>query len=314
MVPNDRHHELVTPASAGIQIGQGLRTGCNKFFYVQTVGVVRDDRSTVLVELPELFPDQFFKVPRSALRPVLRRQYEVPSFKRGEPLNGWLLDLRDWVLPEDAKATSAKGLRMMRGDLADVVRAASKLNIGSADKPVYIPGLSAVRTNIRNGPNGTARFWYTLPDLVARHTPELFVPRVVHGTPKVIENSVPPTIIDANFSTIWTDRSEWSQAVLAALFNSSWCRACMELLGTPMGGGALKLEAAQLRRVPLPSLTTEDQKELARLTEDFPKEANSSAIDDLVLGAVTGRTGVDLGQFKQMLHELVERARSARRR
>lgn len=61
-------------------------------------------------------------------------------------------------------------------------------------------------------------------------------------------------LIDANFSTLWReDDAGLDPLALLALFTSTWARASMELLGTVLGGGALKLEAAQLRRLLLPA-------------------------------------------------------------
>jgi len=70
-----------------------------------------------------------------------------------------------------------------------------------------------------------------------------------------VANRVSPILIDANFSTVWAENSRWRARSIEALLNSSWARACMEAIGTPMGGGALKLEATHLRRLPMPSPT-----------------------------------------------------------
>src|SRR5439155_1526562 len=89
------------------------------------------------------------------------------------------------------------------------------------------------------------------------HFPSVFIPRVIHHQPEIALNADPPVLIDANFSTAWSNNPEWSPLAMFALLNSSWMQLCMEAIGTPMGGGALKLEATQIRRLPLPDFPSE---------------------------------------------------------
>src|SRR5690606_15674556 len=97
------------------------------------------------------------------------------------------------------------------------------------------------------------RFWYQLPTLTKRHLPELFVPRVNDAAPQTRLNPFSAFVIDANFSTLWTaPQCTFDHYALLAMLNSTWCLTCMEIFGTVMGGGALKLEATQLKRIPLP--------------------------------------------------------------
>jgi hypothetical protein len=242
----------------GVSVGQGLRTGCNGFFYVDAVG---DDRSPdrELIEARGLFPGRIFAAPRSALRRVLRRQTELSTYAAGGDLSGRLLDLRGWVLDEDASLLTYAHMRQYRllpDRLADYVRAAAIHNLVEGNAETKIPALSAVRTNIRPARGETPpRFWYTIPDLASRHIPDLFVARVSNFTPKIYSNRDERIVVDANFSTITTESSQWTSPALMALLRSSWAQACTELLGTRMGGGALKLEAAQLRKLPIPAMS-----------------------------------------------------------
>ena len=81
------------------------------------------------------FEDREFDVPEGALRTVLRRQSEVPFIRDGQTPPGRALDLRDWVLPEDAKVVAAyRGVysatgeavpKAMPAELADFVRLAA---------------------------------------------------------------------------------------------------------------------------------------------------------------------------------------------
>jgi hypothetical protein len=292
---------LLTLQDAGIEVGQGLRTGCNGFFYVTACGT--PDAETVRVEASALFDHCQFTVPADAVRPVLRRQSELAAVDGKQIPDGRVLDLRGWVLPEDAKligqtreAYAAFGEiapRIMPDELASYVRRASVTSLrGEGDEGV-IPQLSAVRTNIRQPKKsrGTPRFWYMLPDFAPRHLPAAFAPRINHGVAWIESNWDPAILIDANFSTFWAPQSGWTRHALKALLDSAWCRAFMEALGTPLAGGALKLEATHLRHMPIPILSESTRQKLdaagrllTRNTADV-----QSRIDKIVFDAVLSR-------------------------
>lgn len=309
---------LVTLQQSGINVGQGLRTGCNRFFYVTARGAA--DAGMVLVEASSFFGHRQFSVPDDALRPVLRRQSEIMSMEDGSIPNGRVLDLRAWVLPEDycavveAKAAYAACgelvPRIMPQELADYVRAAAVARPeDTGDK--CIPDLSAVRTNVRVPRNGhvTPRFWYMLPDFAPRHLPAAFVARINHGLPWAEANFESPILLDANFSTLWGQEKDFTPYLVKALLNSVWCRAFMEALGTPFGGGALKLEATHLRQLAIPALSDATRRELAsagkRLTRTTAEV--QSRIDSIVLDAVLSQT-VSLASRDEVAKALAERA------
>lgn len=281
------------PERAGISISQGLRTGCNGFFYVDLIDRIGDEAR---IRLSELFQHEELVVPFSCLIPVLRRQseYDAKRSLKFMGVRGHALDLSRWVLPEDSDAVQqAMHLYQRAGDfvpqvmpeaLAAYVRRAAHTRYGGESEAKLIPELSAVRTNIRRTGDRPPRFWYMLPPFAHRHRPEVFIPRINQGIPEITSNSSPPVLIDANFSTIWGD-SSWSAASLAALLNSSWCRACMEAVGTPMGGGALKLEATQLNQMPVPVLDDRDREWLARAVIGADRQGvDFSTINRFVLG------------------------------
>lgn len=320
--------KLMTLESAGIQVGQGLRTGCNKFFYVTERGSSRN--GMVRVESSSLFGQYEFSVPADAVKPVLHRQSEM-VLENGCVPAGRVLDLNGWVLPEDFSAVVASEAayaacgdtppRIMPDELAAYVRkaGATVLATGTGDaKP--IPELSAVRTNIRipRSSRVTPRFWYMLPKFAARHIPAAFVARINHGLPWVEANIQPPLIIDANFSTFWAGAEDWTPHALKALLNSAWCRAFMEAQGTSLGGGALKLEATHLRRMGIPILS---ERAKAKLTAEGQKLTKTSAkiqsrIDEIVLDALlSGDFAV--ASSARLARDLIDRATnlsSARRR
>lgn len=259
---------LTTLERLGYDVGQGLRTGCNPFFYVDAVPSESADLQTVRVNAA--LGGGLLPVPAELLHPVVRRQSDVPGFAVDPTqLLGRVLVLEGWASPEDATA----GLKAIPDDLASYVRRAATTAIGPADRRVRIPDLSAVRTNDRPQPTsgtlfgraGARRFWYTLPEFAARHRPVLAVPRVNAGTPFFFLNTRPPTLTDANFCTIYGHSESLPPLALLVLLNSTWARACAECIGTPMGGGALKFEATQLRELPLPLLSAEATSRLAEI-------------------------------------------------
>ena len=318
------HNTLVSLADAGIAVGQGLRTGCNSFFYVTAREAVGPQVMTV--QMSALFSSLRISVPVSVLRPVLRRQSELRVLEAGRVPDGRVLDLRSWVLPEDLPAVlNARSIYLAKGEslpepmprgLVDYVRLAATTTAAGGK---LIPMLSAVRSNVRTpGGSATPRFWYMLPDFARRHFPAAFVPRVNHDVPRAIANRDPMLCVDANFSTFWAPAGSWTRHALAALLNSAWCRAVMEALGTPMGGGALKLEATQLRRMLVPVFSDADKEGLdaagKQLRGRFP--ARLVAADEIVLRAMcAGMSSVpSLVDLAEALHKCGASLAAARQR
>jgi hypothetical protein len=312
---------LSTLRDAGIEVGQGLRTGCNGFFYVTACGP--GDGKTVCVEASALFDHCRFTVPADAIRPVLRRQAELCVDGGQHSLNGRVLDLRGWVLPEDAPmvdqakaayASSGESVpRIMPDILASFVRRASVTALKGEGGRALIPQLSAVRTNIRlpKREHVTPRFWYMLPEFAPRHLPAAFAPRINHGVAWVESNLDPTILIDANFATFWAPQGGWSGHALKALLDSAWCRAFMEALGTPFGGGALKLEATHLRHLPVPVLSAAARQELDKAGKRLTREATDvqSCIDKIIFDAVLSRASArTIGP--RLATAMTERARS----
>lgn len=318
---------LQTLEQAGIRVSQGLRSGCNRFFYVTLAG--EDENETVTVEASQSFQNMRLRVPAAALRPVLHRQADMEAFASGYLPETRVLDLSDWVLPEDqpavieaAEAYRRRGMsvpRVMPPELASFVRLAARYAPDPKEPARFIPDLSAVRTNVRRPANGRdfPRFWYMLPAFTARHLPVIFTPRINHGTPAVALNTQPPILIDANFSTLWAEERRWTVHALYALFHSSWCRAAMESAGTPLGGGALKLEATHIRQVPIPPLSDQDCERLATLGQQLAAAVPSAQhqINLFILAAaLPGIDGNDLKEAARHIDSRLEAACVARQR
>ena len=306
----------------GIHVGQGLRTGCNQFFYVTEC--FSDGNGVVRVITSDSLGGQEFAVPEGALRPVVRRQSEVPSLRIGQAPLGRVLDLRGWVLPEDGGAV-ADNLRayhaagaivpqIMPSGLAHLVRVGAVTNPRGTTADKRIPELSAVRTNARRPQKSSPpRFWYMLPDFSDRHLPAAFVARVNHGLPWAEANLAPPILVDANFTSVWPGKSDWTRFGLKAILNSIWCRTLMEAIGTPLGGGALKVEASHLRSMPVPRLS---DYAIERLNAIGPELTQGSSeiqreVDGIVLEGILGPT-TKRPQLSSLADELGSIARKLR--
>ncbi|MEO5803184.1 MAG: N-6 DNA methylase [Verrucomicrobiota bacterium] len=325
---------------SAICVGQGLRTGCNDFFYVEIVEDSAQGRE-VLIRTSALFGRQEFRVPQSILKPVVRRQVEFSSQRvLLHAIKGRALDLQCHLLPEDFKLYAEAGkngkpnsgrFHLMPDALAEYVRLASRTYLERGHRRTLIPELSAVEPN-GSGPNDrsfhlngsakkSARWWYMIPPFTQRHFAPVFIPRIAHESPLPVFNTNPPALIDANFSTLWSTDKSFSGELILALFNSTWTELCMEALGTPLGGGALKLEATQIRRIPLPILTTAQKAELVSTVKvplDSPSQNLSAVrqrIDKVVLFALSGGKikGAQIADASRVLSELSGSLRRKRR-
>lgn len=253
---------------AGISVGQGLRTGANSFFYVD---VKKEDKEHALIAPNEMFKIGAVKIPTKYIRPVLRKQSEL---QKGYALNKACLKGRVLILQEEAPSS-----------INQFIRIASRTKV----RETLIPSLSAVKTNVRQRGKGKNELtgWYVLPQLAPRHIPLLFIPRVNGDIPRTYLNS-PGVIIDANFSTIWLNpNSLFTKYSLLALLNSSWSIAAMELLGAVMGGGALKIEATHIKKMPLPRMGKDKMQELEYLGNKMIHSDSSQIlkrVDEVVVG------------------------------
>jgi hypothetical protein len=168
--------------------------------------------------------------------------------------------------------------------LAAHIRAVAVLEIRIAGADRRVPELSAVRTNVRAAdprrPDNPPRFWYQLPPLAPRHVPSLLMARINNGHPRCYLNA-DAVAIDANFSTFWpTSEQAIDRFALLAVLNSSWTAAALETEATVLGGGGLKVEAANLRRLTFPDIGPAGWARLAELgrevterPEDLPSLA-----------------------------------------
>ena len=122
-----------------------------------------------------------------------------------------------------------------------------------------------------------------LPPLTQRHTAKLFLPRV-NGDKPIVRYNSNALVVDANFITIWpSNNSRFNEYSLLALLNSTWCSVQFEELGSVMGGGALKLDAAQIRNILIPYFSDKDIDALSALGKKLARQqiGNKSVIVEI---------------------------------
>ncbi|MFZ6051319.1 N-6 DNA methylase [Halocola ammonii] len=260
----------------GINVSQGLRTGANSFFYFKLC--------SESPEGVEAMPSKYFfqspiTIPSGSYRKVITKQSEVSeqySTAYLKPLSV-VLYLQEAVIKGDFENNLKKDIDLRKWytvlpvQLSAHVENAQSINVGTIEKPKRYPHLSAVSPNIRQWnplkPNTPPRFWYMLPKFTDRHLPDLFIPRVNNLHPQTRLNLRQEFVIDANFSSLWLGENNNRHTLhsLLAVLNSSWAHIAMEEFGTAMGGGALKLEATQLKKLPIPRFTAIEIDKLDRL-------------------------------------------------
>lgn len=304
-IVNVSAERLATLDQLGWSIGQGLRSGANDFFYVSAEG--RDRYSSAIL------PGEVLQLPADVLHPAVRCQDELP--KNGarvvEKSNSFVLLLQDYALPEDIEVVDGpRPWRPIHGDLARLVRTAAVKEYVRQGRKQLLPELSAVRTNVREGSkNRPARFWYQLPPLSDRHTPDVYVPRVNGVAVAPYLNPNRALIIDANFSSLWPDpSSKISATVLMSLLTSSWSRSFLEAIATVMGGGALKLEASHLRRLLLPHLDANSSRRLTELGASLLAGGDAVHVQDEIDAIISNLLDIgDCGAIFDLSMRLVAR-------
>jgi len=280
---------LASIEELGWTIGQGLRTGGNDFFYVSA-------HPTGVGYKSALLPGEQLDLPREALLPAVRRQAELPS-DGGRVVRrprSYVLILENWALPEDIQAARGSHTwRTMRGDLERLVRTAATTSYQRRGQNVSLPKLTAVRTNVRQGEQGRpARFWYQIPPLRLRHTPDIYLARVNGGFVTPYFNTERSLAVDANFSTLWTTKEDAvDAAAMLGLLSSSWTRAFLEATGTVLGGGALKVEATHLRRLVLPAPDASTTRTLSKLTTAWRNGNEEPGVIELIDRTVISELG-----------------------
>lgn len=251
-----------------IELGQGLRTGANSFFYVQN---------------PQYESKYYLDVIQNQRSLGTKYTINAGSCK--------LLYIQDSVTNRDFSTLEpqfAKYYKSLPYEISEYIERKSHEKKGE----IFLPELSSVRTNItKSAGKRPPRFWYMLPPLTQRHTAKLFLSRV-NGDKPIVRYNSKSLVVDANFITIWpSDNSRFNEYSLLALLNSTWCSVQFEELGSVMGGGALKLDAAQIRNVLIPNFSEKDIDVLSLLGKKLARQQISNRsviveIDSCILQAM----------------------------
>ncbi|MBI2864379.1 MAG: hypothetical protein HYX94_07440 [Chloroflexi bacterium] len=227
------------------------------------------------------------------------------------------------------------GLSLLPSSIAQYIRMAENLALNRNGRSVPIPELSAVWPNVHkpalpvhrplfwehNSVPAAPSWWHTLP-LTARHSGLVFMPRICNGAPRAYLNSLSaPALIDANFSTFSLGTGQLPVEALFAFLNSIWARAALESMCTPLGGGALKVEATHLRMLPVPKLDRDTIAQLRGLGQELAQALHSTAmpnalkaIDKVVCSQMAGLFGIEGARLLSILNSLVDDLQERRRR
>ena len=281
-------HEAEMPGrtleSYGWQAGQGMRTGANDFFYVS--------RSGHTVTTSARWTTRHVSLPMETLLPTVRRQADLDDrlLVDRNGLTSALANLRGWATRADREAAAREGwdkdwwnsrYRLLPDDVCEWIQEA-EASVTRTPPHRRLPELTAVAPNQKVGRSGEPLgYWYQLPPLARRHQPDLFIPRVCGGRPYARASS-DGVVVDANFATLWavTDNALPAPAVLA-LLNSTWVWANLEQNCTVLGGGALKVEATDLRRLRLPDFDDLAVAELTRLGKALSKTTDTDVLAEV---------------------------------
>lgn len=299
-----------TLESYGWRVGQGFRSGANDFFYVNVVdGDVRPAARWGIQSLP---------LPAECLIPAVRRQSDLGDELGidASVLSSRIVNLRNWVTAADLKRLGPNEMDVLPPAVGRWIAEVAATPLSTKKPTKLFPDLAAVATNNKIDHLGRpVKFWYQLPEFAPRHRPSLFLARVCGGPPRTYLNRS-SVVVDANFSGLWpTEPDALPAEAMLALLNSSWVWANLEVTCTVLGGGALKVEATDLRHLALPNLSAEDIDRLVQLGDAMmrhPSDQLALAIDEIV--ARSASPGHDGSRYAAMLQSLAKQALQYRSR
>jgi methylase of polypeptide subunit release factors len=381
-LPPSVHRKVRNLGEYNVQVCQGLRTGCNAFFYLQSPS---DEKSKCLFgehwPLDEI--NQALETPHSNMNHVekiVRKVSEISGIVPSEPITDWkacqlvitdeemggmpcifpnellvpvvryqselgrievtLSDLRSHAFvvqnaatPEDYQQVVKKygqdliqlwhsehDFDQLSSAPSEFIRLGENVTLKRNGRTVRIPEMSAVAPNSRQpsvepglfNPPLPPAWWYNLR-IKPRHEARLFLPRVNSSSAEAgIYGKDDRVLIDANFSTFLTNGvSKWA---ILAMLRSTWFKLTLEHVSTPMGGGALKVEAAHIRRAPIPKFDQDDMNTLEVLGRRLVKEREKQEklqikIDQLVMEAISDTKELLVSKARSELRRKVEERR-----
>ena len=275
IVGNVKAERLCTLGDFGVSCWQGLRSGANDFFYLKRKNATRG-RS--LFENKDWSSGELKLSSRYVIPLLHKRTNEKLLVVTTPKLTECVLVIKNAVRISDynlLKPELRSSERIIEPELSRYIDEAEIVNVKGTRKFYQ---LSAVAPNIKRDKQGYyTSFWYMLPRLAERHMPQLCVQRIsgscVQGI-LVRQSKRKPIVVDANFITLTCPQANVYK--IFALLNSTWFKVYMELIGTVMGGGALKCETINLTNVLFPSFTKEQLTKLESLGRKLAKAGKSS--------------------------------------
>ena len=271
----------------GWTVGQGLRTGANEFFYAQLLS----EGAVNIVQTEQWYGRKITLSSRN-IRKALKKRSDINGLVVDyDDLNKCVFYIQNQVRQLDYNRLTekvAKYYALMESGLDDYVTQGEKY-ISPSHRKTFRE-LSAVITNEKKIDDKYERFWYMLPPLKERHIPNLCISRVCSESPETIfinQAVKKEIIVDANFITLW-NQNYHDQVIAFALLNSTWAKFFLEIIGTTMGGGALKVEASHVRKMVFPRLDNDKKAELERIGKVLLKSRNinntiQKQIDEIVI-------------------------------
>ena len=242
-----------TLGDMGVNCGQGFRSGANDFFILHSTE--KGYESKLNVNLTDA--SKKFLTPIIQKQSDLQETYSVLS----DDLPRLLFIQPVYMRKSEIESLNAKVRNSFKLVPTELERYIIQGESTRSANGTPLPEMSAVRTNVKRD-NCNPRFWYHLPNLTPRHKGNVFIPRV-NGNRVVARLNANDAILDANFISFWFDDSSFiNKYILLALLNSSFFTYKCETTGTVMGGGALKLDAVQIKNLKFPVLSKKDYKDL----------------------------------------------------
>lgn len=304
--------EYNTLEECGWHLGQGMRTGANDFFYAS---ILLESKDKILVQT-EQWHGKRILVDSVNLRRTLKNRREVKKlYVDFNDLNKCIFYIQNQVRKNDLNYIShsvTDNYSVMDAELDDYISDAENY-ISPSHKKLF-KELSAVKPNEKKDSAGYVKFWYMLPPLKERHIPNLCVPRICGNSVETlyvrqsVENEI---VVDANFTTLWNpDISAQMRAY--ALLNSTWAKCYLEVIGTTMGGGALKIEASHVRKLLFPKISWAKELELETAGRMLLAEGRMSSdlqerIDEIVISSYdTRRQKVINRGLKDLLNKKIK--------
>lgn len=296
----------------GWTIGQGLRTGANDFFYAQ---IISEKGPTSFIQTNSWHGVKIC-VPSYMIKHTLKKRSDINGVvARYNDLKVGLIYIQNQVKKSDLKKITPQ-----KKDAFSVMNSQLDSYISKGESyvsPIHektFKQLSAVITNEKIGSCGYDRFWYMLPALKDRHTPNLCISRVCGESPETIyvaQAREKQIVVDANFITLW-NVDEKAHLKALALLHSTWAKIFLEIIGSTMGGGALKIDACHVRKIIFPKITAENEKKLEEIGRCIIKnkiflKKNQEQIDIIVTSSFGKKNGLIINkQLKEILANKIQ--------